>query len=199
MSSALSEPLCPSRPGPTGGPGFYPARAEVNSARGKVLPPAKRLHGAGAAPSAMGKPAATTAAACRRPRPSRCAPAGPGRLGPRISSRAGRSEFRPRQGFASGKTLARRRRRPICDGEASGYDSSSLSSSSSEPLCPSRPRPAGGPGFHPARAEVNSARGKVLPPAKRLHGAGAAPSAMGKPAATTAAACRRPRPSRWLC
>ncbi len=187
-------------------------------------------------------------------------PAQAGR-GPRISSRAGGSEFRPRQGFASGKTLARRRRRPICDGEASGYDSSSLSSASSEPLCPSRPRPAGDPGFHPARAELNSARGKVLPPAKRLHGAGAAhlrwgsqrlrqqqlvvglvraavpqpaqagrgprissraggiefrprqgfasgktlarrrrrPSAMGKPAATTAAACRRPRRSRWLC
>ena len=46
----------------------------------------------------------------------------------------GGSESRPRQGFASGKTLARRRRRPICDGEASGYDSSSLSSASSEPL-----------------------------------------------------------------
>ena len=125
-------------------------------------------------------------------------PAQAGR-GPRISSRAGGIEFRPRQGFASGKTLARRRRRPICDGEASGYDSSSLSSASSEPLCPSRPRPAGDPGFHPARAELNSARGKVLPPAKRLHGAGAAPSAMGKPAATTATACRRPRRSRWLC
>ena len=62
------------------GPWISSPRAELNSARGKVLPPAKRLHGAGR-PSAMGKPAATTAAACRRPRPSRCAPAGPGRPG----------------------------------------------------------------------------------------------------------------------
>ena len=35
-------------------------------------------------------------------------------------------------------------------------------------LCPSRPGPAGGPEFHPARAEVNSARGKGLPPAKQI-------------------------------
>ncbi len=131
MSSASSEPLCPSRPRPAGGPGFHPARAEVNSARGKVLPPAKRLHGAGAAPSAMGKPAATTAATCRRPRPSRCAPAGPGRPGARISSRAGGSEFRPH-----GQRFCLRQKRlatapggaaPICDrGKPAGpYDKAS--------------------------------------------------------------------------
>ena len=134
MSSASSEPLCPSRPRPAGDPGFHPARAELNSARGKVLPPAKRLHGAGAAHLRWGsqrlrqQQLVVGLVRAAVPQPARA-----GR-GPRISSRAGRSEFRPRQGFASGKTLARRRRRPICDGEASGYDSSSLSSASSEPL-----------------------------------------------------------------
>ena len=83
-----------------------------------------------------------------------------------------------RQGFASGSGFlpARRRRRPICDGEASGYDSSSLSSASSElisePFClrpRRRRRPRLRPGApiidYPARAEVNFACGKVLPPA----------------------------------
>ena len=134
MSSASSEPLCPSRPRPAGDPGFHPARAELNSARGNVLPPAKRLHGAGAAHLRWGsqrlrqQQLVVGLVRAAVPQPARA-----GR-GPRISSRAGRSEFRPRQGFASGKTLARRRRHPICDGEASGYDSNSLSSASSEPL-----------------------------------------------------------------